>query len=210
MRHLRLATVLGVALLVPMFTSGCLTTPTIADRVVDLVTTQSVTEGFTADGTNNITVDTKTIDINNEINISDALSNAGIDVSDVSSISVSNVAYRITRGDTNAADRTIDGNVQVACQGHASVGLIDHFTGAAGAPTDWTYPVLNSAGVGQINALLADLLTQVKGGATANSTLTYTINGVSSPTSVATDFDYELRLTINIVGKVKTKILTGK
>lgn len=210
MRIHRFAPVLGVLLLVQVFAAGCLTIPTIADRVVELVSTQSVTEGFTADGTNNITVDQRTIDINSEVDIASALDDAGIDASNVTSITVASVAYRVTRGDTNSPARTIDGDVKVACQGNSSVGLIDNFSGAAGAPTGWIYPTLNPAGVAQINALLADLLTQVQGGATANSTLTYTINGVSSPTGVATDFDYELRLTINIVGTIKTKILTGK
>lgn len=190
--------------------SGCLTIPTIADRVVELVTTTSVADTLHAVGsTNFILNDTGLFDVNS-LGLAGILNDAGIDVSNVTGISLAGVSYQVITADANAA-RNINGTVKVSCAGGPTVDLVNPFSANAGAVTGEIPVSLSAAGVTQIDALLSQLLTAIKSGpgTVPNGFISYTINGASTPTSVATDFVYVLKLTLNVQGTVKTKMLTG-
>lgn len=210
MRIYRPIATLALLLGAPFVLSGCLTIPTIADRVVELVTTTSASDTLHAQGsTNFILNDTGTFDVNS-LDIAGILDDAGIDVSDVTGISLAGVSYQVITADADAA-RNINGTVKVACAGGPTVDLVNPFSGNAGAVTGEIPVSLVQAGKDQINGLLASLLTAIKTGpgTVPNGNIAYTINGASTPTSVATDFRYVLKLTLNVQGTVKTKMLTG-
>jgi len=189
--------------------SSCPTIPTIKDRNVDLVVGQSGTFEFTATGTTNtFTSGDVALDLHNYINIPQVLSDANIDVSEVKSITLAGVAYRVSVADPTAGRTITAGKVQVKVHTNPMVDLISSFTGAADKTTDWITPTLNTAGVDQLNAMLAAMLTELQGGPAAAEDLTYNVSGTSTPTDVNTNFKYQLRLTLSIVGTVKAKVLT--
>jgi hypothetical protein len=55
--------------------------------------------------------------------------------------------------------------------------------------------------------VLAAILAEIKTGTPANENLGYTLTGASAPTTTATDFWYEIRLTILMSGRIKTDVL---
>jgi len=71
--------------------------------------------------------------------------------------------------------------------------------------TGWLTPTLDPAGVAELNGLLADILAELQGGSLANEVIAYHVDGTATPGN--TDFQYQLRLTISIVGTVKVKTL---
>jgi hypothetical protein len=205
MRNHRFLATTTLALLALTAGTGCMLFPQLKDKVVDLVTSGSVTAGFQARGSTDVYSETKTIDIRDSLDVAQVLDDAGIDVADVKSITLGGVSYRITKAQ---AGRTItDGTITVQRSGGAEADLVGSFTADAGAVTGWITPTLTAAGVTQLNDLLADVLAELQGGAPANEVITYSVSGTSNPTGTDTDFDYQLRLTISIVGKVKTKWL---
>ncbi|HVP14116.1 MAG TPA: hypothetical protein VMS88_01155 [Terriglobales bacterium] len=192
--------------LLAVVASGCLVVPQIKDKVIDLVTGSEVIAPFTTFGSTDIFTQTATVDLRDFLDIAGILDNAGIDVSDVKSITVSGVSYRIIRAE---AGRTItSGDVLVGVSGAAPTDtLIADFSGSAAAVTDWIYPRLGVAGVTQLNDLLAGIVHELKTGTPVDQRVSYTVHGVSTPVGVDTNFDYEIRLTVSIVGTVKTKWL---
>ncbi len=195
----------ALLLLAQTFGAGCLLAPQLKDKAVDLVTSGEVVTTFVALGTINTFDATQTITIRNEFDVAKALDDAGIDVSDVKSITLSGVSYRITKAQ---AGRTIsDGQVTVRWAGGATQPLISTFEADAGAVTGWITPTLNPLGVTVVNQMLAAIVTELHGGAPAADELTYGVSGTSNPLDTNSDFEYQFRLTISIVGTVKTKWL---
>ena len=208
MRIRRLVPLFGLLLLAQLAAVSCITMPTIVDRTVELVTTGALTQDFHALGNINTYSDAQTIDLGS-INLPKVIGDAGIDPSDVTAITLSNVAYRVSVADA-ASGRQITGKVQVNRTAQPAADLINPFQSGAGAVTGWKPASLSAAGVTQVNMLLAAMLTQLKGGAITDTHLTYTVSGTSTPLDVNSDFHWQLRLTINVQGKVKTKMLSGK
>jgi hypothetical protein len=201
----------GLALaLAGLVLSGCITTPEIADRIVELVTTTSVSDTLHASGSTNSIIDSGGVDVN-DIDVPSILSNAGIDVSNVTGISLASIEYAVIQADPTAG-RHLDGSIQVAVAGGAATDLVNPFGAAADAVTGFHAVSLHAGAVAQINNLLAQLLANVKNnaGPVANGHIDYTVSGTSTPTNTNTDFVYVLRLTLNVQGTVKTKVLTGK
>jgi hypothetical protein len=185
--------------------TGCLLFPQLKDKVVDLVTGGSVTADFQARGELNVHNQLKTIDIRDSIDIADVLDDAGIDVSDVKRITVGGISYRITKAE---AGRSItSGNITIQRLGGPVATLVSDFSADASALTGWLSPTLDAAGVGEVDALLAEILAELQGGGSANTVITYHVSGLSVPADVGTDFDYQLRLTVSIVGTVTTQWL---
>lgn len=205
MRVKKLMMLAAVGLAAQTLASGCLVFPELKDRVVELATSGSVTADFHAQGSSNAYLEVKTIDIRDSIDVAQALSDAGIDVSDVKSINLGGVAYRITVPDPDPSKQVSSGTVTVQRAGGTAADLITGLTAHAGAATGWLTPTLDPAGVSELNSLLADILAELKGGAPANETITYQVSGTAS--AGPTDFHYQLRLTLNIVGTVKVKII---
>ncbi len=209
MRIHRIGLIAALLLATQLLGTGCILIPKIADRVVSLVTGGSIIVPLHAGGTTNLSADAKTINLRDSLDIAAVLKNAGVDADSVTSITVQSVQWRIVTPDPTAG-RTINGTILVGtgAQG-ASSALITNFSGSATAVTGWQTATLNSAGMSQLNLLLAAILTELHGGAMADERISYAESGSSSPTSVNTNFDYEVKLTLSIVGKVKTKVLTG-
>jgi hypothetical protein len=205
MRTLRVF--LPVALLA-LGVPGCVLFPQLKDKVVELATTGQVVTGFTAAGSDNTIDELKNINIPDYVDIRSTLDDAGIDASDVVRITVGGVAYRITRPEPGRV--ITSGSVGVSTGTDQSAGhtLVTSFTGNAGAATPWITATLDADGVTQLNDLLGAILDDLKNGTSnADQHITYHVSGLSTPTGTPTDFDYELRLTLSIVGKVKVKTL---
>jgi hypothetical protein len=195
-----------VLLLASQTLGGCVLFPELKDKIVDLVTGTSVKVSFPVNGLIDVYNDSKTINIRDSVDIGKVINDAGINISDVKSITVSGVAYRITQADTDPS-RQINGAVQVAASGGPLTNLIDNFNAACGKKTGWNKVTLDPAGVTQLNHLCAAILAELQGGPAADEHLGYSVAGTSTPIGVNSDFAYEIRLTINIVGKVKVKTL---
>jgi hypothetical protein len=195
-----------VLLLASQTLGGCVLFPELKDKIVDLVTGTSVKVSFPVNGLIDVYNDSKTIDIRDSVDIGKVINDAGINISDIKSITVSGVAYRITQEDSDP-NRQINGAVQVAASGGPLTNLIDNFNAACGKKTGWNKVTLDPAGVTVLNHLCAAILAELQGGAAADEHITYSVAGTSTPIGVNSDFAYEIRLTINIVGKVKVKTL---
>jgi hypothetical protein len=207
MRARKVLSLAVLALTAQVMASGCLLFPELKDKVVELATSGTVTADFHAQGVINSYTEIKTIDIRDSIDIAQVLDDAGIDVADVKSVTLGGVAYRITGADPTTGRQITNGSITVQRQGGLAEDLVANFTANADAVTGWITPTLDPAGVTELNNLLADILTELQGGAAANEVITYTVSGNSVPVDVSSDFTYQLRLTISVVGEVKVKTL---
>ena len=208
--HSKLKT-LALALPFAVLGSGCILIPEIEERIVELAVGHSIVIPFTSLGETNVHDDTETINVALDVSLDQILADNGIDASKVKDVKVAGVAYRVTQGE---AGRTITGGT-VEFRRHPTstpagtfLPLVTSFSANAGAPTGWITVPLAAAGVTDLNVLLADLLDEAKGnGPAANTWVTYHVNGVSNPTSDPTDFKWEVRLSLTIVGTITTDIV---
>ena len=207
MRTRSVLAVVAVGLATQVLASGCLVFPELKDKVVELATTGSVVTDFHAEGNNASYSQDTTIDIRDNVDVAQVLSDAGIDVSNVKSITLGGVAYRVTVADPDPSKQITSGNVTVQAGAAPSAQpLISNFTLHVGATKGWTTATLDPAGVTQLNDLLAAILAELQGGAAANEHIAYHVDGTISP-AANTGFQYQLRLTLSIVGTVKVKTL---
>ena len=199
--------------------NGCILIPQIEDRVVELAVGHSVVIPFQARGINNFEDDAKVVDLDSDFDLATVLDDAGIDASDVKDVKLATVAYRVTRPQ---AGRTIT-NGQVEFQlsatapGSLPTGappnagftqLVTSFTGDASTTTGWVAVPLAPAGVTALNTLLGQFLADVKNGTSTHSRfLTYHVYGASNPSGSNTDFDWEFKLELSIVGTFKTRVV---
>jgi len=210
---------LALALPVAFALNGCILIPQIEDRVVELAVGHSVVIPFTSQGATNFENDVKTVDLDGEFDLKSVLDDAGIDASKVKDVKLASVAYRVTRPE---AGRTIsNGQVEfktfTSDPGTPALGapptatydqLVTSFSGSAGAKTGWIAVPLASGGVTSLNTLLGQFLNDVKnGGSTHPRYLVYHVYGNSNPAATPTDFDWEFRLQLSIVGTFKTKVV---
>ncbi len=206
MRIRRVLVLAAIGLVAQLLASGCLLFPELKDKVVELATSGSVITDFHAEGSNPSFTQDTTIDIHDSIDIAKVLSDAGIDASNVKSMTLGGVAYRVTVADPDPSKQITNGNVTVTRAGGVAANLITGFNAHVGAVTGWQTPTLDPAGVTQLNNLLADILGELQGGSAANEQITYHVDGGISP-AANTSFQYQLRLTLSIVGTVKVKTL---
>ena len=188
--------------------SGCPTVPKIEDRVVELALGSSTTLTLPAIGIVNVYDQTGVEDLVADFDLNKALSDAGVDASDLKDIKLAGISYRVTVPDPNAG-RTIANATVTARRGlGAETALISSFTQNVDAVSGWTTAPLSAAGVTLINGLLTDIMTVAKnGGSVASPTITYHVQGTSNPTGANTTFTWQLRLDLTIVGTVKVKVL---
>ncbi len=191
--------------------AGCPTVPKLEDRVVQLAIGGSTTLPEATTGiTNNAVNQTGFVDLGSQIDVSSLIDKSGVDLQNVDDIKLSGVWYRVTVPDP-VESRTITGTV-AAGRGAAptipNTPLITSFNQNAGATTDWLQAPLDPAGVTMINGLLTDILTAAKtSGSVPNPLITFTYSGTSSPTGADTQFTWQLRLNLTIIGKVKVKVI---
>jgi len=210
---------LALALPVAFALNGCILIPKIEDRVVELAVGHSVVIPFQARGTINFEDDAKVVDLDSDFDLKSVLDDAGIDASDVKDVKLASVAYRVTKPQSG---RTITGG-QVEFQTSSSAPgslptgapptagftpLVTSFSADAGSATDYVAVPLAPAGVTALNTMLGQFLSDVKnGGSTHPRYLTYHVYGASNPSGSNTDFDWEFRLELSIVGTFKTKVV---
>ena len=207
MRIHRIGLVVGLLLMAQLAGTSCILFPTIVKRRVNLVVARIATVPLHATGATNSFTGNNTVNLRDSIDLAQAVSDAGIDIENVDKIVVGKVQYRVVVADLTAGRQITAGNVKVAAGGGALTDLIVGFSHAADAPTVWLTAGLNSAGVTQLNQMLASILAELKGGASADEHIGYSVTGTSAPPTTPTDFWYEIRVTLLISGKIDTKVL---
>lgn len=194
--------------------AGCPLIPSVEEKVIELAVGGSTTLPFEARGSINIYQQTECFDFGDEFDLEGILDDAGVDVTDVKEIKLTGVSYRVTKPEPG---RTIEDATVVIWRGGCtpsegdgaeppvgSMTLITDFDDSAGAVTDFKTADLEPAGVTLVNAILADLLEEVQG-VGDGTTLAGGVNitGNSQPMSVTTNFDWEIKIDISILGSVQ-------
>jgi len=210
---------LALALPLAVAANGCILVPEIEKRVVELAIGHSVVVPFVASGTTNFTDEAKTIDVTGKVDLKTIFSDNDLSADKVTAVKLAGVAYRVTRAQ---ALRTITGGTVEILRGSnpspptptgapptsGYTPLVTAFNASAAATTDWITVPLDGAGVTAIDLLLGALLAEAKGGAVVtNKYLSYRVYGVSAPTGVGTDFTWEFKLSLTIVGSFETDIV---
>lgn len=199
---------LGLIAVSGMGASGCPLIPEVHQKAVELAVGGSTAADFAAEGEINFHNDVEVVDLAAGLDLASVIDDAGIDVSKVKDIKVSGVSYRTTRPDPTPNRRIVDGSVTIARGAGAPVSLVDSFQADVNAATSFQTAPLNPAGVALLNDLVADLLNELKTGTPAgNTTVTIHVTGASSPTNVPTDFEYQLKLDVSIVGTVDVDVV---
>lgn len=206
MRQFRFWPQMALVAALAALNGGCLLIPQLKDRVVELAVTGSTTVEFHASGLINSFDETRSLDLRDEVDLQQILDDAGIDVTNVTNIALSGVAYRISVADPEASREIVNGTVKVTRSGGSEQTLVTAFNAAAGAVTDFTTATLDANGVTQLNNLLDEWLTELKGGAPANTAFSYHVSGDSFPSNVNTDFYWEVKVTISITGTVDVTV----
>ena len=206
MRKLHLLRTLAVALPLVLLNVSCILVPKLEDRSVELAVGASTSTIFDATGSINTYQDTKTVDIHADIDLPKVLDDNGVKSEDVKDIKLVGVSYRIVKGE---AGRSIDGGtLTIQRSGGAVTPLVTSFKADCSKPGDWVTVPLDAAGVGVINTLINDLLTEVKTGTPAtNTSITYHVAGNSLPSGTATNFSWEFKLDLTMIGTVKVQVL---
>lgn len=188
--------------------ASCPTFPKIEDRIVELATGGSTVLTFVASGITNTYNDTQTINLATDFDLAKVLDDAGIDVSDVTSIKLMGVSYRVTVPDPVAGRSISATTVTVTRQGGSATSLVTNFGTSVNSLTSFTTAPLSAAGVTVLNTILSDLLASLQNGTTlANPSVTYTVNGTSNPITAATNFTWQLKVDVTIKGTVKIDVL---
>ena len=212
---------LALALPLAVLANGCILIPEIEDRIVELAVGHATILTFQASGSNATHNDTDTIDLKLDVSLDQILDDNGIDASDVKDVKLASVAYRII---VPQSGRQIQ-NGTVEFLRHATstppiapgttnptsgyTQLVTAFNADVSANTGWIAVNLDPAGVTALNSLLADFLTEAKGGAAATNTfITYHTNGTTAPAPPPdVNFQYQLKLELTIVGAFKTDVV---
>ena len=186
--------------------SGCPTIPKVEDRIVELALGASTTQEFVASGEVNALDDTKAYDLST-LDLAGILDDAGIDPSDVEDVKFSGAQYRVTQPDPTPDRQIQNGTVTVQRGAGPVQSLVSDFSVSVNGATSWQTVTVEQPGADLINAVLADLLAEIKTGVPlTNPVVSVHVSGTSSP-SAPTDFKYEIKLNITVVGTLKTKVL---
>lgn len=187
--------------------AGCPLIPDIQEKIVELAVGGSTTAVFEAQGLINTIDETKTIDFADSLDIEQILDDAGVDVDSVISVNLAGVSYRVKRPDPTATRRIEDATITISRGGGAATPLVTSFSEDVNSVTSFKTAPLDAAGVTLINDLLADILDNLQNGTPIGPTdLTYGLVGNSVPGGVDTDFAWELKVDITIVGTVKVEV----
>ena len=209
MRIHRIGLVAGLLLAAQLAGTGCILIPKIEKRNVRLVVSQYATVPIHAVGAINTGTFAGALagNLGDVVSIRQALDNAGIDVSKVDSVVVGKIEYRVSVPDATPTRQITAGHVQVSTAGGALTDLMVGFSHSAGAVTPWLRADLTPAGVAKLDALLSAVVREIRfGSPAADQRIGYSVSGVSAPTATATDFYYEIRLTLLISGTVETSV----
>lgn len=206
--------------LIGVLGAKCPSIPSIQEAAVELVKTESTVIGpFEARG-NNI-ADDGMVDLVAEYDIAGALADAHLDVSDVESITVRAVEVRVSKPDPDPGRMIIAGVVRARRVATAREGEGGCPVGGAFAEvvSSWTGVVnnyqsfstenvmINAEGITLIDCLLEVYLDALRAGENPDDlSIEWQVDGLTNPKDDA-DFDWEVRLTIDIVGQIRTDVL---
>jgi len=198
--------VLGLAAL--SMGAGCPLVPKISDKVIELAVGGSTTTTWGASGLIDVYSDNQTVDLST-LDLPSIISGAGIDASDIESVKVVGISYRVTRKDPLTTRTIQGGTVSVQRTGGAVTPLVTSFSVRVDADSLATYQTapLDAAGVTVLNGILADLLLDAQGTPASNTSVKYVVAGTSTPVGVNSDFEWQLKLDVSIVGKKKIKVV---
>jgi hypothetical protein len=170
------------------------------EKQISLVVGANVEASFEARGIINEWDDEEIVDVNEDDRIRDILDDNGFEEMDVAFLE--SAWFRITKKDANAANRTVTGfnvtvddTLLVAPQTSVAVNEDQY--------ADWTPVSLLDNGRMYINQKLLEYLVSVlddEPGELPSPVFEFHINGDSTPQDVETDFDWELRLRLTLVG----------
>jgi hypothetical protein len=206
MRRFRFLTQMALVVALAGMNGGCLLIPDIQDRVVELAVGGSTTATFTITGSATAADETDVVDIATEIDVAGILEDAGIDVSNVTHIALSGIAYRISRADADASREILNGNITIQRGAGAVENLVTGFSGSPGATSGFTTVTLAPAGVAVVNGILDDVRTALPGPA-ANTVTTFHLTGdMTSNGGNPANFDIEVKVTISITGTIEVSV----
>ena len=206
--------------LVAILGAKCPSIPEIREAVVQLVKTESTVVGpFLARG--NDVADDGSLDLVAEYDIAGKLDEANIGVQDVETITVRKVEVRVSKPDPEPTRTITGGTVRARLAAGSSA---DDLVCPAGGPfqpvvTGWSGVVNNfqtfaesnvmieSSGIDLLNCILNVYLTALRNGENPDPLVVeWEVDGVTDPPADA-DFDWEVRVTIDIVGEITTDVI---
>ncbi len=180
------------------------------DRTIEIVVGAEIVAAFEARGIINTFEETASYDIANEAEIRDILDDNGFESLVIANIEAAFV--RVTKRDENATDRTVTGSVEVRrTEDPVFVDLISDASEAVNDESlaDWKAVALEAAGVNLINQALqdylADLYNEVADPREPN--MTFRITGTCEPQGVETDFDWEVKVRLTLVGERTVEVI---
>ncbi len=187
---------IGLAILVVGLTGSTCT----EERDVQVVITADITAQFAATGATNEFSGSRTVFLNDEINLQQILDDNGLE--SIDEVTVQSAFYRVITPDPNPS-RTITGAISVHEGSNPDQGLVSLASVLVDDPAyaDWTAVPLLPGGVAVVNAALAQA---VAGG---SPTLTISTAGTSTPVDVATSFVWEVKIRVNVVGTAKVTVV---
>ena len=172
------------------------------EKGVDIVVGANVIAAFEARGSENVYSDETVVNLTDEADIERILEDNGFDDKVLGRIE--SAFYRVVKQDQGASDRTVSGEITV--DGNT---LIAYQSVWVNDPTlaDWTPAPLTQAGVDYINQRLEQYFTDIfLGNPLTDPVVTFRIEGTSTPATVATNFDWEVRVKLTLVGKKYVKV----
>ena len=169
------------------------------ERCVEMVVGATITASFEARGSENVHNDVAVVDLIDNADIKQVLADNGFE--DMVVAYIESVFYRVTKRDAGAPDRTVSGYVTVD-----GMNLIEYQSVAINDPTlaDWTPAPLEQAGVDYINGLLLNYFMDIFINGIPDPPhpiVDFECAGTSEPQGVPTDFDWEVRVKIVLVGE---------
>jgi hypothetical protein len=181
------------------------------DKDIEVTAGAEVVATFEARGQVNTFDDSRTVDVATDADLRQILDDNGFDTQVVAYIEGAFV--RVIKQDNNATNRTVTGSVTVeeGPGGGTPVNLILNQSASINdaALATWTPVPLESAGVSLINAALAQYLLDIYLGDPnpEEPVLTFHVNGVSTPQGITSDFDWQVKVIMTLVGKKKITVI---
>lgn len=208
MRRFRFWPQMALVLALAVMNGGCLLIPQIKDRIVELAVSGTTTAPFTVNGSATVADETSVVDVGTELDLGNVLSDAGIDVSNVTNIALSGISYRIVRADADPTRAVSNGAITIQRGAGTVENLVTGFSATPGTTSGFTTVTLDPAGVAVLNGMLANILAALPGTA-ANTTATFHLTGDMTSTGGApADFDIEVKVTVSITGTISVKVPT--
>jgi len=208
MRRFRFWPQMALVLALAVMNGGCILIPQIKDRIVELAVAGTTSTTFTVNGSATAADETDIIDVGSELDLAGVLADNGIDVSNVTHIALSGIAYRITRADADPTRAVSGGTITIQREGGSVQNLVTSFSASPGSTSGFTNVTLDPNGVAVVNTMLADILAALPG-APANPHATFHLTGnMTSTSGNPADFDVEIKITVSITGTINVSVPT--